>query len=55
MKHPNLCMIGILEEKRRDEHGSEEIMAENLPGLKKEIEAQKYHKINPKRLIPRHT
>lgn len=41
--------------RKGNEHVLEEIMAENLPGLKKEIEAQStLNKINPKRLIPRH-
>ena len=45
--------------RKGNEHVLEEIMAENLPGLKKEIDIQievqsTLNKINPKRLIPRH-
>ena len=43
--------------RKGNEHVLEEIMAENLPGLKKEIDIQievqsTLNKINPKRLIP---
>ena len=46
--------------RKGNEHVLEEIMAENLPGLKKEIDIQieeaqnALNKINPNRLIPRH-
>ena len=61
MKHNNVCIIGISEERERGiKNLFEEIMTENFPNLEKEKgteiqEAQRIpNKLDPKRPIPRH-
>ena len=62
IKHTNIQIIGVPEEKekKRYEKIFEEIIAENLPNMEKEIinqvqEAQRVpYRINPRRSMPRH-